>query len=94
MARGRTFPTAWSHVLSGYEGRLAEAQRTSEAIRETLATLRATERGADGQITVVAHDAGNPLDLRLGNSLQREDGTAVAQEVPRVVRAAQSRVAA
>lgn len=81
-------------ILSGYEGRLAEAQRKSEAIRETLANLRVTERSADGQITVVVNDAGNLVDLRLGNSLQRKDGTTAGQEVLRVVQAAQSRVAA
>lgn len=82
------------HLLRQYEGKLAEAQRKSEAIRETMAGLRVTERSADGQITVTVNDAGNLVDLHLGSALQRKDGQAVAQEVLRVVQAAQSRVAA
>ncbi|MDU0294837.1 YbaB/EbfC family nucleoid-associated protein [Saccharothrix longispora] len=81
-------------ILSGYEGKLAEAQRKSEAIREALTGLRVTERSSDGQITVTINDAGNLVDLHLGNSLQRKDGATVGQEVLRVVQAAQSRVAA
>jgi DNA-binding protein YbaB len=81
-------------VIRQYEGRLAEAQRRGEAIRETMAGLRVTERSADGQIAVTVNDAGNLVDLHLGSALQRKDGQAVAQEVLRVVQAAQSRVAA
>jgi DNA-binding protein YbaB len=80
-------------ILSQYEGKLAEAQRKSEAIKENLANLRVTERSADGQITVTVNDAGNLVDLKLGTSLQRRDGDTVGQEVLRVVQAAQSRVA-
>jgi DNA-binding protein YbaB len=80
-------------ILSRYEGTLAEAQRKSDAIREGLSNLRVTERSADGQITVTVNDAGNLVDLRLGNALQRKDGTAVGQDVLRVVQAAQARVA-
>ncbi|GLZ31931.1 hypothetical protein Lesp02_41190 [Lentzea sp. NBRC 105346] len=80
-------------ILSQYEGKLAEAQRKSDAIRESLANLRVTERSADGQITVTVNDAGNLVDLKLGNALQRKDGDTVGQEVLRVVQAAQSRVA-
>ncbi len=80
-------------ILNQYEGKLAEAQRKSDAIRETLANLRVMERSADGQIVVTVNDAGNLVDLKLGNSLQRREGDIVAQEVLRVVQAAQSRVA-
>ncbi|TWP52545.1 YbaB/EbfC family nucleoid-associated protein [Lentzea tibetensis] len=80
-------------ILSQYEGKLAEAQRKSEAIKESLANLRVTERSADGQITVTVNDAGNLVDLKLGSALQRKDGDAVGQDVLRVVQAAQSRVA-
>jgi DNA-binding protein YbaB len=81
-------------ILNQYEGKLAEAQRKSDALRESLANLRVMERSADGQIVVTVNDAGNLVDLKLGNSLQRRDGNSVAQEVLRVVQAAQSRVAA
>ncbi|MEV6239352.1 YbaB/EbfC family nucleoid-associated protein [Lentzea sp. NPDC051838] len=81
-------------ILANYEGTLAEAQRRSDAIRETLATLQVTERSADGQISVTVNDAGNLVDLRLGNALQRKDGDAVGRDVLRVVQAAQGRVAA
>ncbi|WP_394616528.1 YbaB/EbfC family nucleoid-associated protein [Lentzea sp. JNUCC 0626] len=81
-------------ILNQYEGKLAEAQRKSDAIRETLANLRVMERSADGQIVVTVNDAGNLVDLKLGNSLQRREGDIVAQEVLRVLQAAQSRVAA
>lgn len=81
-------------ILNQYEGRLAEAQRKSDAIRESLANLRVVERSADGQIAVTVNDAGNLVDLKLGSSLQRRDGDSVAQEVLRVLQAAQSRVAA
>lgn len=81
-------------ILNQYEGKLAEAQRKSDALRESLANLRVTERSADGQIIVTVNDAGNLVDLKLGNALQRRDGDSVAQEVLRVVQAAQSRVAA
>jgi hypothetical protein len=74
-------------VLANYEGTLAEAQRRSDAIRETLATLQVAERSADGQISVTVNDAGNLVDLRLGNALQRRDGDTVSREVLRVVRA-------
>lgn len=67
-------------ILRGYEGTLAEAERKSEAIRAGLATLLVTERSADGQITVTVNDAGNLVDLRLGNALQGKDGTAIGQE--------------
>jgi DNA-binding protein YbaB len=80
-------------VLANYEGTLAEAQRRSDAIRETLATLQVTERSADGQISVTVNDAGNLVDLKLGNALQRRDGDAVSREVLRVVQTAQGRVA-
>lgn len=80
-------------ILSQYEGKLAEAQRKSEAIKESLANLRVTERSADGQIAVTVNDAGNLVDLKLGTALQRKDGDTVGQEVLRVVQAAQSRVA-
>ena len=80
-------------VLATYEGTLAEAQRRSDAIRETLASLQVTERSADGQISVTVNDAGNLVDLRLGNALQRRDGDTVSREVLRVVQAAQGRVA-
>lgn len=80
-------------ILANYEGTLAEAQRRSDAIRETLATLQVTERSADGQISVTVNDAGNLVDLRLGNALQRKDGDTVGREVLRVVQAAQGRVA-
>lgn len=80
-------------ILANYEGTLAEAQRRSDAIRETLATLQVTERSADGQISVTVNDAGNLVDLKLGSALQRRDGDAVSREVLRVVQAAQGRVA-
>ncbi|MDT7787914.1 MAG: hypothetical protein QOF58_6333 [Pseudonocardiales bacterium] len=80
-------------ILANYEGTLAEARRRGDAIRETLATLQVTERSADGQISVTVNDAGNLVDLRLGNALQRKDGDTVGREVLRVVRAAQGRVA-
>lgn len=80
-------------ILANYEGTLAQAQRRSDAIRETLATLQVTEHSADGQISVTVNDAGNLVDLRLGNALQRKDGDAVGREVLRVVQAAQGRVA-
>lgn len=81
------------HLLRQYEGKLAEARRKGEAIRETMAGLRVTERSDDGQITVTVNDAGNLVDLHLGEALRRKDGPAVAREVLRVVQAAQSRVA-
>ncbi|HEX8869438.1 MAG TPA: YbaB/EbfC family nucleoid-associated protein, partial [Lentzea sp.] len=81
-------------ILANYEGTLAEAQRRSDAIRETLAALQVTERSADGQISVTVNDAGNLVDLKLGNALQRKDGDTVGREVLRVVQAAQGRVAA
>lgn len=81
------------HILDQYAGKLVEAQRKSEAIRDGLANLRVTERSADGQISVTVNDAGNLVDLNLGNSLQRKDGATVGQEVLRVVQAAQARVA-
>ncbi|GAB2859339.1 YbaB/EbfC family nucleoid-associated protein [Lentzea nigeriaca] len=74
-------------ILNQYEGKLAEAQRKSDALRESLVNLRVMERSADGQIVVTVNDAGNLVDLKLGNALQRRDGDSVAQ-------AAQSRVAA
>ncbi|ANZ42217.1 hypothetical protein BBK82_46090 [Lentzea guizhouensis] len=80
-------------ILANYEGTLAAAQRRSDAIRETLATLQVTERSADGQISVTVNDAGNLVDLKLGNALQRRDGDTVSREVLRVVQAAQGRVA-
>jgi DNA-binding protein YbaB len=80
-------------ILNGYEGALAEAERKSEAIRGGLANLLVTERSADGQITVTVNDAGNLVDLRLGNALQNQDGAVVGQEVLRVVRAAQAWIA-
>jgi DNA-binding protein YbaB len=80
-------------VLRGYEDTLVEATRKSEAIREGMANLLVTERSADGQISVTVNDAGNLVDLRLGNALQSRDGAAVGQEVLRVVRAAQGRIA-
>lgn len=82
-----------AQILATYEGTLAEAQRRSDAIRETLATLQVTERSADGQISVTVNDAGNLVDLELGNALQRKDGNEVGREVLRVVQAAQGRVA-
>ncbi|MGI5503011.1 YbaB/EbfC family nucleoid-associated protein [Lentzea sp. CA-135723] len=81
-------------LLSQYEGRLADAQRKSDAIREGLTRLRVVESSADGQIVVTINDAGNLVDLKLGTSLQRKDGDSVAQEVLRVLQGAQSRVAA
>ncbi|MEO6090374.1 MAG: YbaB/EbfC family nucleoid-associated protein [Umezawaea sp.] len=80
-------------VLRGYEDALVEATRKSEAIREGMANLLVTERSADGQISVTVNDAGNLVDLKLGNALQSRDGAAVGQEVLRVVRAAQGRIA-
>ncbi|MEU5697064.1 YbaB/EbfC family nucleoid-associated protein [Actinosynnema sp. NPDC020468] len=80
-------------ILNEYEGKLAEARRKSDAIREGLANLRVTERSPDGQITVTVNDAGNLVGLDLGNSLQRKDGATVGQEVLRVVQAAQTRLA-
>ncbi|GAA2673967.1 MULTISPECIES: YbaB/EbfC family nucleoid-associated protein [Actinosynnema] len=80
-------------LFSQYEARLAEAQRKGDALREGLAGLRVSERSADGQITVTVNDAGNLVDLKLGNSLQRRDGDTVAQDVLRVLQAAQSKVA-
>lgn len=82
------------HLLRQYGGKLAGTQRKSEAVRETMAGLRVTERSADGQIAVTVNDAGNLVDLHLGEALRRKEGQAVAQEVLRVVQAAQSRVAA
>lgn len=46
-------------LLSQYEGKLAQAQAKSDAIRENLAHLQVTERSPDGQITVTVNDAGN-----------------------------------
>ena len=42
-------------LLSQYEGKLAEAQAKSDAIRENLANLHVTERSPDGQITVTVN---------------------------------------
>ncbi|SER45998.1 YbaB/EbfC family nucleoid-associated protein [Lentzea albida] len=81
-------------LLSQYEGKLAEAQAKSDAIRENLAHLQITERSPDGQITVTVNDAGNLVGLQLGQALQRKDGTAVAQDILRTLQAAQSKVAA
>lgn len=80
-------------LLSQYEGKLAEAQAKSDAIRENLAGLHVTERSPDGQITVTVNDAGNLVGLQLGQALQRKDGAAVAQDIMRTLQAAQSRVA-
>ncbi|SMD20795.1 YbaB/EbfC family nucleoid-associated protein [Lentzea albidocapillata] len=80
-------------LLSQYEGKLAEAQAKSDAIRENLATLQVTERSADGQITVTVNDSGNLVGLQLGQALQRKDGAAVAQDILRTLQAAQSKVA-
>ena len=80
-------------LLSQYEGKLAEAQAKSDAIRENLANLHVTERSPDGQITVTVNDAGNLVGLQLGQALQRKDGAAVAQDIMRTLQAAQSRVA-
>ncbi|WP_086662333.1 YbaB/EbfC family nucleoid-associated protein [Lentzea kentuckyensis] len=80
-------------LLSQYEGKLAEAQAKSDAIRENLAHLHVTERSPDGQITVTVNDAGNLVGLQLGQALQRKEGAAVAQDIMRTLQAAQSRVA-
>lgn len=80
-------------LLSQYEGKLAEAQARSDAIRESLANMRITERSPDGQITVTVNDAGNLVGLELGQALQRKDSASVAQDIMRTVQAAQSRVA-
>lgn len=80
-------------LLSQYEGKLAQAQAKSDAIRENLANLQVTERSPDGQITVTVNDAGNLVGLQLGQALQRKDGAAVAQDIMRTLQAAQSRVA-
>jgi DNA-binding protein YbaB len=80
-------------LLSQYEGKLAQAQAKSDAIRENLAHLQITERSPDGQITVTVNDAGNLVALQLGQALQRKDGAAVAQDVMRTLQAAQSRIA-
>jgi DNA-binding protein YbaB len=80
-------------LLSQYEGKLAEAQAKSDAIRENLAHLQVTERSPDGQITVTVNDAGNLVGLQLGQALQRKDGAVVAQDIMRTLQAAQSRVA-
>ncbi|WP_394621183.1 YbaB/EbfC family nucleoid-associated protein [Lentzea sp. JNUCC 0626] len=80
-------------LLSQYEGKLAEAQARGDAIRETLAHLRVTERSPDGQIAVTVNDAGNLVGLELGQALQRKDSAVVAQDVLRTVQAAQSKVA-
>ncbi|MET9225353.1 YbaB/EbfC family nucleoid-associated protein [Lentzea sp. NPDC003310] len=80
-------------LLSQYEGRLAEAQAKSDAIRENLAHLQVTESSPDGQITVTVNDSGNLVGLQLGQALQRKDGNAVAQDVLRTLQAAQSRIA-
>lgn len=44
-------------LLSQYEGRLAQAQAKSDAIRENLAHLQVTETSPDGQITEVEEKA-------------------------------------
>jgi DNA-binding protein YbaB len=80
-------------LLSQYEGKLAQAQAKSDAIRENLAHLQVTERSPDGQITVTVNDAGNLVGLQLGQALQRKDGAVVAQDIMRTLQAAQSRVA-
>ncbi|SEQ82902.1 Conserved DNA-binding protein YbaB [Lentzea xinjiangensis] len=80
-------------LLSQYEGKLAQAQAKSDAIRENLANLQVTERSPDGQIVVTVNDAGNLVALQLGQALQRKDGAAVAQDVMRTLQAAQSRIA-
>lgn len=80
-------------LLGQYEGKLAQAQAKSDAIRENLAHLQVTERSPDGQITVTVNDAGNLVALQLGQALQRKDGAAVAQDVMRTLQAAQSRIA-
>ncbi|MDX8141106.1 YbaB/EbfC family nucleoid-associated protein [Lentzea sp. BCCO 10_0061] len=80
-------------LLSQYEGKLAEAQAKSDAIRENLAAMQVTERSPDGQITVTVNDAGNLVGLQLGQALQRKDGAAVAQDILRTLQAAQSKVA-
>lgn len=80
-------------LLSQYEGKLAEAQAKSDAIRENLATMQVTERSPDGQITVTVNDSGNLVGLQLGQALQRKDGAAVAQDILRTLQAAQSKIA-
>ncbi|SDG04291.1 Conserved DNA-binding protein YbaB [Lentzea fradiae] len=80
-------------LLSQFEGKLAQAQAKSDAIRENLARLQVTERSPDGQIAVTVNDAGNLVGLELGQALQRKDSAAVAQDIMRTLQAAQGRIA-
>jgi len=74
-----------------YQARLDEAQRKAEQVRAGLSAITATERSADGQVTVTVNASGNVTDLRITPGGRQ--GAELAQAVMNTMRRAQSKLA-
>lgn len=61
-------------LLGQFEGKLAQAQAESDAIRQNLAQLRVTERSPDGQIVVTVNVARKRREQRGRADQPLQDG--------------------
>lgn len=88
-----SMPSPGEQWQASYEAKIRDAEQRAERMQQELGDIQITERGMNGQVTVTVNASGNLVNLELGNALQDRDGHAVAQEVLRLVSAAQSRIA-
>ncbi|TCO65666.1 YbaB/EbfC family nucleoid-associated protein [Actinocrispum wychmicini] len=88
-----TMPSPGEQWQAEYETKLRDTEQRAERMQQELGDIQITQHGMNGQVTVTVNASGNLVGLELGNSLRDRDGHAVAQEVLRLVAAAQSRIA-
>jgi DNA-binding protein YbaB len=55
-------------LFSGFEARMAEAQRKADRMRAEMATVSVAERSKDGQIGVEVNHLGNLVGLEIGQA--------------------------
>lgn len=73
-----------------YEAKLDEAQLKAEQVRAGLNAVTATERSADGQVTVTVNASGNVTDLQFGPG--GRSGPELAEVVLHTMRRAQNKL--